>query len=53
VDNDTLIQLKTGIRTFYTIQKEVRLMQKQPSSKNGVALKAWVKKVKSKVAAKK
>ena len=33
VDNDALIQLKTGIRTFYTIQKQVRLMQKQPSSK--------------------
>ena len=43
--------LKTGNRTFYTIQKEVRSMQKQPSCKTGAALKK--KTVKSKVAAKK
>ena len=35
--NYTQAQLKAGIRTFYTIQKEVRSM---PSCKTGAALKS-------------
>jgi len=34
VANYTQTQLKTGIRTFYALQKEVRSLQKQPSCKN-------------------
>ena len=34
MDNHTQIQLNAGIMTFYSIQKEVRSMQKQASYKN-------------------
>jgi len=40
MDNYTQTQLKAGIWTFYTTQKEVRSMQKQPSCKTGVILKS-------------
>ena len=38
--NYTQTQLKTGIRTFYTIQKEMRSMQNSQAVKNGAALKS-------------
>jgi len=38
VANYIQTHLKAGIKTFYTLQKEVRSMQKQPSWKAGVAL---------------
>ena len=34
MDNYTQMQLKAGNKTFYTVQKEVRSMQKQPNCKN-------------------